>query len=454
LTRLRWRRLAGAMTVVLTGAVAVWVTGQAPQMPAVDEKALSEFTGTYEWARDSFVDLQMWDELAGTRQLVAVDETGEIRTLYPDGPDRFFAGPGAAIQTPIESRVEFQRDEKGAIAGLTWRRDGVAQRIARRVTIERREDVQFSNGVVRLVGALTSPNTGGRHPAIVLVHASGAATREQIFPLARFLIRHGIAVLGYDKRGVGSSTGDWKTASYDDLAGDAIAAVDYLKGRGDVDPTKIGLFGWSQAGWVMPLAAVRRPDIAFLISLSGAGVPASETTVDQAANEMTARGMKPQMVEQIVDLMKRQYEFARSGQRWEEYAAARQGLASRMGTPPPTFPGTPDDPHWATVRRLYLYDPGPVLRRLRTPTLALFGERDNNILAEKNRTAWDAALKAAGNPDYMLRILPKANHAYLEADTGSNAEMPALRRFVPEYRPAILSWLTPRLKASPSSSAR
>ena len=63
------------MAVVLTGAVAVWATVQAPQVPAVDEKALSEFTGTYEWARDSFVDLQMWDELAGTRQLVAVDET-------------------------------------------------------------------------------------------------------------------------------------------------------------------------------------------------------------------------------------------------------------------------------------------------------------------------------------------------------------------------------------------
>jgi dienelactone hydrolase len=445
-----WRPLAAATAVVLFGAVAVWATKQPPQVPAVDEHALREFTGTYEWARGSFIDLQMWDELGGTRQLVAIDDTGEIRTLYPDGPDRFFAGPGAALQTPVESRVAFQRNAAGAVAGLTWRREGVAARTARRATSERREDVQFSNGVVRLAGTLTSPNTGGRRPAIVLVHASGAGTREQVFPLARFLIRHGVAVLGYDKRGVGGSTGDWNTASYDDLAGDAIAAVDYLKGRGDVDPTKIGLLGWSQAGWVMPLAAVRSSDIAFLISLSGPGVPASETTVDQAANEMTARGMKPQVVEQIVDLMKRQYEFARSGQQWEEYAAARQALATRMGAPPPTFPGTPDHPHWAMVRRLYLYDPGPVLRRLRTPTLALFGERDNNILAEKNRAAWDTALKAAGNPDYTLRVVPKANHAFLEAEIGSNAEMPTLGRFVLEYRSIILTWLTPRLKA-PSS---
>src|SRR5207248_3726314 len=105
-----------------------------------------------------------------------------------------------------------------------------------------------------------------------LVHASGAEDREYLLPFARFLIRHGIAVLGYDKRGVGGSTGDWNTASFDDLAGDVVAAFAYLKARTDIDGSQIGLLGWSQAGWVMPLAAVRASDIAFLISISGPGV--------------------------------------------------------------------------------------------------------------------------------------------------------------------------------------
>src|SRR5262249_38310684 len=153
------------------------------------------------------------------------------RTLYPTDSDQFFAGPGAAVPTSIESRVEFQRDGVGKIKSLTWRRGGAPARLGRRVEIEKREDVRFSSGDVRLTGTIISPNKGRRHPAIILVHGSGAENREYMLPWARFLIRHGMAVLGYDKRGVGGSTGDWNTASFDELAGDVVAAVECLKTR-------------------------------------------------------------------------------------------------------------------------------------------------------------------------------------------------------------------------------
>jgi hypothetical protein len=97
------------------------------------------------------------------------------------------------------------------------------------------------------------------------------------------------------------------------------------------------------------------------------------------------------------------------------------------------------------IRRLYFYDPAPTLRRLQVPTLALFGELDNNIMAEKNRAAWEAALQAAGNRDYTLRILPKANHIQLEARLGTNAEMASLQRFVPAYFTTVQDWLGARV---------
>ena len=117
--------------------------------------------------------------------------------------------------------------------------------------------------------------------------------------------------------------GDWNTASYDDLAGDVIAAFEYLKTRSDIDSSQIGLLGVSQAGWIMPLAAVRAKDLAFLISISGAGIPGAETTIDQARNEMTALGMKPQIVADIVELMKLQYRIR----------ANRPGMGSVPGSP-------------------------------------------------------------------------------------------------------------------------
>jgi uncharacterized protein len=96
---------------------------------------------------------------------------------------------------------------------------------------------------------------------------------------------------------------------------------------------------------------------------------------------------------------------------------------------------------------LYFYDPAPTLGRLQVPVLALFGELDNNILAAKNKAAWEAALKAAGNRDYTLLILPKANHGMFEAQIGSNAEMRTLQRLVPAYFATVHDWLTKRVRA-------
>jgi hypothetical protein len=156
--------------------------------------------------------------------------------------------------------------------------------------------------------------------------------------------------------------------------------------------------------------------------------------------------MRPEVVEQIVSIMKMQNEFARTGRGWDEYAAARQKLAARIGRPPDTFPENPDHPQWQVIRKVYLHDPTPTLRQLQMPTLALFGELDNNIVAEKNKAAWEAGLKAAGNKDYTLRILPRANHLQLEAKIGTNAETPSLQRFVPVYFTTVRDWLAGRIQ--------
>jgi pimeloyl-ACP methyl ester carboxylesterase len=447
---MRARQAIGVTVVTaLLGLLIALSARQTPAVRDVDENTLREYAGVYRWAPDAFVYLQMWNEFSGFTkpgELVAFDESGEVRTLYPTGRDQFFAGPGAAVSASVESRIDFQRDGAGKITSLTWRREGGAARTGQRVEIETRDDVRFSNGDVHLAGTLIRPATGAKHPAIILVHGSGAENREYMLPWGRFLIRRGMAVLGYDKRGVGQSSGDWNTASFDDLAGDVVAAFEYLKTRSDIDSAAIGVLGVSQAGWIMPLAAARAKDMAFLISISGAGVPAAETTTDQARNEMTMTGMPAQAVDQIVGLMKLQYEFARTGQGWDEYAATRQRIVAKMGPAPDSIPGTPDHPYWQFIRRSYFYDPVPTLRQLQTPTLALWGELDNNILADKNRAAWEAALKASGNRDYTLKILTKANHAQFEAKAGSNAEMKSLQRFVPDYFTTIQDWLARRIR--------
>lgn len=162
------------------------------------------------------------------------------------------------------------------------------------------------------------------------------------------------------------------------LAGDVVAAFDHPQARSDIDGARIGLLGVTQAGWIMPLAAIRAKGLAFLISISGAGVPAAETTIDHARRELTASGMRPDTIDAIVALMKQQYHFARTGEGWEAYAAARAKPAATIGSPPDAFPGTPEHPYFDTIRRLYLYDPAPTLRQLRVTGRK---QRRNAVLA-------------------------------------------------------------------------
>ena len=160
-----WTAIGGTIVAALLGIVIVRPVLQTPDVRSVDEKVLREYAGVYQWAPNAFVYLQMWNELTWTNQLVAFDESGEIRTWYPTNQDRFFAGPGAAVAASIESRIEFQRGDT-VITALTWQRKGAPPRIARRLEIERHEEVRFPSGDIQLTGTLIGPNTGEKHPAI------------------------------------------------------------------------------------------------------------------------------------------------------------------------------------------------------------------------------------------------------------------------------------------------
>ena len=172
--------IGATIVVAVFGGLNAISPRQTPVVQPVDEKALREYTGVYQWGPKAFLYLQMWEEFSGfgKPRLVAFDESGDVRPLYRTDEDKFFAGPGVAMAESVESRIAFQRDRVGKIVSLTWQRGSAPARTARRVEIEKREDVRFSNRDIQLAGTLIAPSTGGKHPAIVLVHGSGAENRE------------------------------------------------------------------------------------------------------------------------------------------------------------------------------------------------------------------------------------------------------------------------------------
>jgi pimeloyl-ACP methyl ester carboxylesterase len=230
--------------------------------------AFDAFRGNYKLASDHVVFIcggYDW----GNRLFLA---DGERRVeLIPIGQREFLAED---LRT-----VRFEADDKGAIVAAIVSQSGQVPRQAPRVRLYEQEQVTFANGEVRLAGVLLLPPGPGPHPALVFVHGSGPGTRGQYpFEADRFA-RQGIAVLAFDKRGAGESTGNWRLADFDVLAEDVLAGVHYLRQDRRIRADKIGLWGISQAGWIIPLAAAGSEEVAFIVPVSGGAVTPAEQEV-------------------------------------------------------------------------------------------------------------------------------------------------------------------------------
>ena len=136
------------------------------------------------------------------------------------------------------------------------------------------EEILFSNQNIKLAGTLYKPETVAPYPAVVVVHPASEGERTSSFyeHLKSKLPQYGIAVLIFDRRGSGASEGDFETADFEDLASDAISAVEYLQSRPDIDKSHIGLHGTSQGAWIAPIAAARKTDISVIVVVSASGV--------------------------------------------------------------------------------------------------------------------------------------------------------------------------------------
>jgi len=257
-------------------------------------------------------------------------------------------------------------------------------------------ELTFPSRDATLAATLHLPAGHPPFPAIVLAHGSGRITRDQLrFTVDRFLPM-GIAVLAYDKRGVGQSTGTYVNVGtpdsievFDRLAADALAGVAVLKTRPDIDPRRIGLGGGSQAGWIVPLGASKSRDVAFLVITSGPAV-----TVGEEMAYSRLAGADPGSIQGLDD----------------------QEIDRRMRE----FKGP------------YGYDPVPVLSALDTPSIWIEGESDRSIPVAQTIATLER-LRDAGRPITVI-TLAGADHSLMNRATGER----------PDFWPRVREWLTER----------
>lgn len=328
------------------------------------------------------------------------------------------------------------------------------------------EEVRFVNPTDgdTLAGTLTLPTTPGPHPAVALISGSGPQDRdESLMDHKPFLIwadaltRRGIAVLRYDDRGVGASTGDFSAATTTDFSRDAEAALDYLRTRPkDIDPRRIGFIGHSEGGLIAPLVAVRRPDdVGFIVLLSAPGVRGDSLLMMQSDTIMRLTN-QPDSIRQATASLNCAV-FALLQQDIADEEALRQALADTFrralseGIIAGPMPHEQVEPLVAAevqevstpwIRAFVRHAPQPVLRQVKCPVLAVYGGSDVQVPAARNLSAVRQALEAGGNSRVRTILLPGLNHLLQPCQTCLPDEYGSIRITVaPEALEAVGSWI-------------
>lgn len=332
----------------------------------------------------------------------------------------------------------------------------------------REEEVGFANGDVTLAGTLTLPDSPGPHPAVVLITGSGPQNRdEEIFGFKPFrliadhLTRRGIAVLRYDDRGVGGSSGSVQTATSDDFAGDALAGVALLRARPEIKHDAVGLVGHSEGALVAPIAAGRSTDVAFIVLLAGTAVPGDQILLAQGELILKANGATPEQLERQRRLQLGIFAAIRADTGWDAVLQEIEAqIRESIDALPPeqrdrisdldTFVQTRAQQQIVGVRgpwfRFFLdFDPATALRGVTVPVLAVFGENDLQVPAPLNVGPLEQALAAAGNRDYTVRVLPGTNHLFQASETGNPNEYASLKKeFASGFLELLSDWIRER----------
>lgn len=323
-------------------------------------------------------------------------------------------------------------------------------------------DVTFENGDITLAGTLSLPEGEAPFPAVILVSGSGPSDRDESLSglmdmkpfeiLADAIAQNGIAVLRYDDRGVGESTGEHSTATSADLATDARAALDFLRQHEAIDPARVGLLGHSEGGLIVAQVAADNPDVAFVISMAGTAVPGYDIITRQIRLAMTAEGADEAAIEAVLAEEMPVLDWI-VAEDWDALEAEiRAVLPAQLEALPEAQREALGDPETIIQNAMTSYrywmhyflthDPAEDWRRVNAPVLALFGGLDVQVEAEQNIPALEAALEAAGNEDVTIVELPNANHLFQNAITGAPSEYPTLEQtYTPEFLPTIIEWL-------------
>lgn len=293
------------------------------------------------------------------------------------------------------------------------------------------EEVTFVNPKESntLAGTMTIPEGEGPFPAVVLVSGSGQQNRDEelmnhrpFWVVADYLSRRGIAVLRYDDRGMGGSTGEVMEATSLDFSYDAEAAFDFLRNRKEINASQVGILGHSEGGVINFMVVARRPEVAFLVSLAGPSVNGIEVLKEQQKAILRASGMTEEAVQFNSNTNAQLFDIIEASNSREEADSLLRQLLKGWGYNEELTEQTVGQLTSAWMYYFMKYDPTEAIVKTNCPALLLNGTKDLQVIASQNLTGYEKIIAEYGKTNLTLRELPDLNHLFQHCETGSPNE--------------------------------
>jgi len=265
--------------------------------------------------------------------------------------------------------------------------------------------IPTSKGLLK--GTLALPkHHSGKLGLVVFIHGDGpinTSYNEGYKPLWEKLASVQYASLSWSKPGIDGSEGNWLHQSMDDRAQEAIEVIQWVKEQLPmIDEKRIGLWGASQGGWVVPKIA-KQQKIAFNILVSPA-INWQEQGRFNTIKTMERDGASPQEIQKVTQYQDRVLDLLNSHSSYEEYLklADRERIIQdeRMSRD-----------RWIFVQLNFQLDATADLLTFDSPVVLILGGHDLNVDVENTRAVYEQQIPAS-----KLRVLylPNVDHSMIK----------------------------------------
>jgi pimeloyl-ACP methyl ester carboxylesterase len=317
------------------------------------------------------------------------------------------------------------------------------------------EDITFENekAGIRLAGTLTLPKKEGVFPVVILISGSGPQNRDEelmghkpFLVLSDFLTKNGIAVLRFDDRGTGKSTGEFKGATTFDFAKDVEYAIEYLQKRKEINKDKIGLIGHSEGGIIAAIIASENENIDFIVSMAGSALRGDQLLLLQKYKIETQMEINRQVVANNQQIFAGAYEIILNESIENELVSdtLSKYFTSKYGQ------ALPENQKTALINQLsspwmlnfIRLDPMVYLSKVNCPVLAINGSKDIQVPSKENLEIIEANFRKTENTGVKIKELKDLNHLFQECETGSVSEYSKIEQTIsPIALKEILNWI-------------